>query len=428
MVKSALTTEVVDFGTAKSNPRTSKIIRITPHHMAGTLDATACAKMHRDSKTQASANYYISDDKIVCGVSEDRRAWTSSSSANDQTAITFEVANSTGNPTWQISEKSYKSLVRLCADICKRYGIKPHYDGTPNGTITIHSMFSATACPGPYMKSLIESGQFERDIQNAMGGFQNESVSSQKTGDAESEIWNVLKVAGFPDVAVAGIMGNLYAESGLHPNNLQNTFEKKLGMSDDVYTASVDSGAYSKESFVRDSAGYGLAQWTFWSRKQNMYNYIKEQHGGSIGDLRLQADFLVYELSVSYKGLVTSLKSATTVKQASDLVLTQFEKPANQSDAVKETRAKYAQNFYNKFASTKVATGTTATQTTFSVKVDIPNLNIRKGPGTNYGSNGVTGKGKFTIVATSSGTGSKSGWGKLKSGAGWISLDYAKKV
>ena len=59
----------------------------------------------------------------------------------------------------------------------------------------------------------------------------------------------------------------------------------------------------------------------------------------------------------------------------------------------------------------------------FLVKVSTNDLNIRTGPGTNYGRNGTTGKGIFTIVALSSGQGSVSGWGKLKSGAGWIALD-----
>lgn len=64
----------------------------------------------------------------------------------------------------------------------------------------------------------------------------------------------------------------------------------------------------------------------------------------------------------------------------------------------------------------------------YMVQVSIDNLNIRKGPGTNYAKNGVTGKGVFTITEVKSGRGSKAGWGKLQSGAGWISLDYAKRI
>ena len=64
----------------------------------------------------------------------------------------------------------------------------------------------------------------------------------------------------------------------------------------------------------------------------------------------------------------------------------------------------------------------------YLVEVSISNLNIRKGPGTNYARTGeFTGKGVFTIIAESAGEGAKK-WGKLKSGAGWISLDHAKKV
>lgn len=67
--------------------------------------------------------------------------------------------------------------------------------------------------------------------------------------------------------------------------------------------------------------------------------------------------------------------------------------------------------------------------TTYKVRVDIQNLNIRTGPGTNYAKTGkVTGKGVFTITKESDGKGSTKGWGKLKSGAGWISLDYATKI
>ena len=66
---------------------------------------------------------------------------------------------------------------------------------------------------------------------------------------------------------------------------------------------------------------------------------------------------------------------------------------------------------------------------TFKVRVSVPDLNIRSGPGTNYAATGrFTGAGVFTITAVQAGQGASSGWGKLKSGAGWIALDYAKRV
>jgi len=170
MVKSALATVVVDFGTRKSNERVEKISKITIHHMAGQIGAEACARMHRDGNREASANYYIGPDGTICaGVSEDRRAWTSSSGWNDQRAITIEVSNNSGAPNWTISDASYKALIKLCADICKRYNITPAYTGHTDATLTVHNMYSATACPGPYIMKLLQNWQIQNDIKREMG-------------------------------------------------------------------------------------------------------------------------------------------------------------------------------------------------------------------------------------------------------------------
>lgn len=158
-------------------------------------------------------------------------------------------------------------------------------------------------------------------------------------------IWDFLMAEYKNPYGVAGLMGNLYAESGLNPKNLQNTFEKKLKMTDEAYTKAVDEGTYP--NFIKDSAGYGLAQWTYSSRKLNLLTYAKHKNA-SIGNLTIQLEFLVKELA-AYTAVVNVLKEATSVKQASDIVLTKYERPANQSDSVKETRARYGQRYYNDF-------------------------------------------------------------------------------
>ena len=91
----------------------------------------------------------------------------------------------------------------------------------------------------------------------------------------EETIWNYFKAKGLSDYGVAGLMGNFFAESGLSPTNLQNSYEKKLNMTDAEYTAAVDNGSY--KDFVTDKAGYGLAQWTYWSLKEKMLNYIEKR-------------------------------------------------------------------------------------------------------------------------------------------------------
>ena len=169
------------------------------------------------------------------------------------------------------------------------------------------------------------------------------TASTEK--DAET-IWNSLNAWINNDFGVAGVMGNLYAESGLRSNNLQNTYEKSLGLSDEQYTAKVDSGAYT--NFIKDSAGYGLAQWTYWSRKQALKEYA-DWLNTSIGDLQMQLGFLQKEISENYASMLKTLQGAKSVKEASDAVLTIYERPADQGDTVKSKRASYGQKYYDQF-------------------------------------------------------------------------------
>lgn len=174
----------------------------------------------------------------------------------------------------------------------------------------------------------------------------------------EEKIWNRLKDAGMNDCGAAGLMGNLYAESGLRPNNLQNSFNKKFNITDEEYTALVDGNNYP--DFVTDKAGYGIAQWTFWSRKQGLLTFIKAR-GCSIADLEAQLDFLMKELSEGYRSVLATLKTARTIVEASNAVLMQFEKPKDQSITVQQRRAEYSQTFFDLLA--KNNTGSTPTGT-----------------------------------------------------------------
>ena len=247
--------------------------------------------------------------------------------------------------------------------------------------------------------------------------------------NTEKAIWDYLAGRGLNAYAVAGLMGNLYAESGLNSCNLQNSYNKSLNMTDAQYTAAVDNGSYG--NFVKDKAGYGLAQWTYYTRKQALFDYAKKA-GASIGSLDMQLAFLWDELQ-GYKTVISTLKSAGSVRAASDAVLLGFEKPADQSEAVQKKRAEYGEAYYKKYAGGQQETPQGKQQEAagvpFKVKVDILDLNIRTGSGTDYAKTGEnTGKGVFTITEVKAGKGSTAGWGKLKSGAGWISLDYATRL
>ncbi len=164
-------------------------------------------------------------------------------------------------------------------------------------------------------------------------------------------IWDYFKAKGFNDYGIAGLMGNLYAESGLIPTNLQNTYEKKFKMTDAEYTTAVDNGTYT--NFSDDGAGYGIAQWTSAPRKLALLIFCKDKHK-SIGDLYAQLDFLYKELITDFPQLLKILTSTTSISEASNAILFQFERPAKQDLSVQETRQRYSQVYYDKYAEKEV--------------------------------------------------------------------------
>lgn len=164
--------------------------------------------------------------------------------------------------------------------------------------------------------------------------------------NTEEKIWSFLKVQGLTDAGAAGLMGNIYTESGLRPNNLQNSCEKKLGYTDAAYTAAVDNGKY--KNFETDRAGYGLCQWTHPARKKNLRLFAKHA-GKSIGDAEMQLGFFLKELRESFPAVLAVLKTAKTVREASDTMLLKFEQPADQSVQNCERRAKLGQEYFDKY-------------------------------------------------------------------------------
>lgn len=159
--------------------------RVTIHHQAGSNSPQKIAQMFNGER-KASSNYAIANDGTISQmVKESDKAWTSGGQAtkyvrypgkggeNDAQAVTIEVANSKGAPTWEISAEAWKSLIKLCADICIRNNIKPSYTGDNNGTFTLHNFYAATACPGRYiqdhMPQIVEEVKAEIQRQKSAG-------------------------------------------------------------------------------------------------------------------------------------------------------------------------------------------------------------------------------------------------------------------
>ena len=136
-----------------TNPRQDKIKKITIHHMAGNLSVETCGNVF-DGSREVSSNYGIdSKGRVGMYVEEKNRSWCSSSRANDNQAVTIEVANSKTGGDWPVSDKALAKLIELCTDICKRNGIKElKFTGNANGNLTLHKYFASTSCPGPYLE------------------------------------------------------------------------------------------------------------------------------------------------------------------------------------------------------------------------------------------------------------------------------------
>ncbi|MBQ9346952.1 MAG: N-acetylmuramoyl-L-alanine amidase [Oscillibacter sp.] len=317
------------------------------------------------------------------------------------------------SPEWYFTDAVIDRAVELTQYLMKEYGIDAAH-------VIRHYDVSGKPCPGIIgWNKDTESEKAWEAFKARLSGSKVSvipiAVSSAATtpvtvtqANTEKTIWDYLRGKGLSNYAAAGVMGNLYAESSLRANNLQDSYEKRLELTDVEYTESVDSGAY--DNFVNDKAGYGLAQWTWWSRKQGLLSLAKDT-GRSIGDITLQLDFLWKELQSDYPSVLTALSVASSVLDASNAFLFQFERPADQGDAVQKKRAGFGQVYYDRFSVPYLA----------RVKVDA--LRIRSGPGTDYPSLGTVNKGDaFTIVEV------KDGFCRLKSGVGWIAEKHTERV
>lgn len=164
----------------------------------------------------------------------------------------------------------------------------------------------------------------------------------------EVEIWKALHNAGFNDIASAGILANMYSESHLKPDNVQNTYESKVG-TDEAYTRKINERTYTREQFANDHAGYGLCQWTYPTRKQALYDFCMVR-SGNIASITDQVLFLAQECRSS--GLFDKLNRCATPYDAGVMFMLQFEKPKNQTVTAQKMRGELAIRFYNDNVST----------------------------------------------------------------------------
>lgn len=172
-------------------------------------------------------------------------------------------------------------------------------------------------------------------------------------------LWNELMTIIGNEKGVAALMGNIYAESGCTPYACQPNRAYSVCM---TYINNVDNHSISEWQFVHrgtsqtggvasGQGGFGLCQWTYYTRKQNMYDEW-ENDSRSIGDIYFQIDFIEWELNNTHTDTLTVLQNAIGILSASNYVLFNYEGPEDKSTDVQDTRANYAQQIYDQYAGT----------------------------------------------------------------------------
>ncbi|MCW6664250.1 N-acetylmuramoyl-L-alanine amidase [Aerococcaceae bacterium NML191219] len=165
-----------------SGRRNHKIDTITIHHMAGNLSVETCGNVFAPVSRQASSNYAVdSRGRVGMYVEEHNRSWCSSNAANDNRAVTIEVANDEYGGNWHVSDVALQKTIELCVDICKRNGIQAlNYTGDTRGNLTKHEWFASTNCPGPYLGSKFP--YIAAEVNKRLNGTSVVTSSPAKTG------------------------------------------------------------------------------------------------------------------------------------------------------------------------------------------------------------------------------------------------------
>jgi hypothetical protein len=153
-------------------------------------------------------------------------------------------------------------------------------------------------------------------------------------------IYDQLRAVGMTAEGACGLMGNMQAESSMQANIAQRGMTT---LADDVYTAAADRGMID---FVHDSVGYGLCQWTYWSRKQGLLSFAADS-GVSVGDEDTQVQFCVKELREDFPNVWVVLTGSHDLYECARIVCLQYERPAvNNVDK----RYRFAQDFFAQLA------------------------------------------------------------------------------
>ena len=484
----SLLVEYVKLSPNHSGQRTMPIDRISPHCVVGQCTAEGLGDWFAKTSTQASSNYGIDKNgKVGMYVEEKNRSCCTSSNANDQRAVTIECASDTSEP-YRMNDKVYAKLIELCVDICRRnrkkkllwFGDKKksldYQLKDDEMLITVHRWYANKSCPGNWLYERL--GDLATKVTARLSGGEAEAIPSgmqARVFQNLTEAQVIAKVGALftADQKMSGIlasvsMAQFILESGYGKSELaqgaNNCFGMKKSLSGNTWGGSTWDGSsvYIKKTQEQNADGSYVTITADFRRYGCIEDSIADHSAyllGAKNGSKLRYDGL--KGCTDYKKAAQLIKdgsyatSSTYVEKLCSIIerwnLTQYDVKAESTDGYYRVRkswgdAKSQLGAYKVLANAKKCVdknpgytvydpngkavypvGKNEVAVPFCVKVSIDDLNILRGPGTNYGTAGVfTGKGVFTIVEVAEGPGA-SKWGLLKSYAGkrngWISLD-----
>ena len=234
--------------------------------------------------------------------------------------------------------------------------------------------------------------------------------SSKKATSVENIVYReMLEYFDGNKFAAAAVVGNIYAETNCRPNNLQNIVNPYInpdgsfnfdnnggqtsrylgwgdGVSDEEYTEGLTYGIYigkhyqgitktidgitynlnsTRNKFACDEAGYGLCQWTYVTRKAALYDFAQEyakEHNAyysgyaDLSDPKMQAKYIQHELNTlpEYRHVTSKMKAASSIEEASDIWMLNYERPYDQSERKREQRREYSRQKYKELKNVRM--------------------------------------------------------------------------
>ena len=419
-----------------SGQRTHNIDRISPHCVVGQVTAESLGNIFAKSSYKASSNYGIDKDgRVGLYVEEKNRSWCTSSNANDQRAVTIECASDTASP-YRMNDAVYKTLIKLCTDICRRNGKKKLlWFGDKNKSlnysprsdemvITVHRWFANKSCPGDWLYSRL--GDLAKRVTEELSEEEDETEKDKglqaKDLAALSNEEVILKVGPLftADQQKTGILASIslaqfILESGYGKSELaqeaNNCFGMKKSLSGNTWAGSVWDGKSIYTKKTKEQRSWGTETVTAQFRKYACIEDSIADHSAYLTGAK-KGSALRYE---GLKGCADYRKAAQIVKAGG------YASSASYVEKLCSIIEQWKLTQYDADAAPVEEEQPAAVKLPYLIRVG-KRIDIKRNASASSATARKCPVGIYTIVAE------VNGYGKLKSGAGWVKLSEVQKM